>query len=335
MENKNINLGIIGLGQVAQTIHLPIWMKMQNVTVKGLFDTNKSHAKALADKVGADAYASSAAMLTDPAIDAVHICTPTHTHMKYALEAIEAGKHVLIERPIAKNLEETLAIYDAWKKSGLVVMVGMNQRFRPDAMILKSFIENGELGDIYYIRSGWNKPIRDAHSWRLKKGQSGGGVLMDLGIIMVDLALWMTNFPKIESVSAMTFHHNIDSVEDTAIFQSRFEGGMMNVECSWSPMAESDDQWLRIFGTKGSAKLYPFNIHKMMHGNLVDITPTTADTDKANFRKSYENELRHFIGAVRKLHPATCTPADAVERMKLIDSCYLSAKQEKELKVIS
>lgn len=98
-------------------------------------------------------------------------------------------------------------------------------------------------------------------------------------------------------------------------------------------MVESDDQWLRLVGTEGSARLFPFKIHKNMHDNLVDITPHTSDSEKINYKKSYENELRHFIGAVRGIHPATCTPADAVERMLLIDAFYQSAKQGKEIAV--
>ncbi|NUQ80722.1 MAG: Gfo/Idh/MocA family oxidoreductase [Bacteroidetes bacterium] len=332
-EQKQVNIAVIGLGQVAQLVHIPIWVKMPNVDVIGVYDTNKPRAKGIAEKLGAKVYGSTDALFNDPEIDAVHICTPTHTHTQYVLEALAAGKHALVERPIARNLQETLDIHQAAKKSDRVVMVGMNHRFRPDAMILKSFLDNHDLGDVYYIRAGWNKPIRDAHSWRLKKAQSGGGVLMDLGIIMVDLALWLTNFPKIESVSAITFHHNVDTVEDTAIFQARFKGGIISIDCSWSPMVESDDQWLRLVGTEGSARLFPFKIHKNMHDNLVDITPHTSDSEKINYKKSYENELRHFIGAVRGIHPATCTPADAVERMLLIDAFYQSAKQGKEIAV--
>ncbi len=332
-EQQIIKIGIIGLGQIAQTIHIPLWSKMSNAEIAAVYDPDKDRAKAIAEKLKAKVYNSVDALLADEEIDAVHICSPTHTHMKYTLESLEANKHVLVEKPIARNFEESQKIFDVWKKTDRVVMVGMNQRFRQDAMILKTFLDNKDLGDIYYIRAGWNKPIRDAHSWRLKKSQSGGGVLLDLGILMIDLSLWLTNFPKIKSVSAMTFHHNIDSVEDTCIFQAFFDGGVIHIENSWSPILDSDEQWMRVYGTEGSAKMNPFNIHKMMHGNLVDITPRGVENDKNMYKKSYENELKHFIGAVRKLHPATCTPKDSIDRMKLIDAIYLSAKTGKEVKI--
>lgn len=332
-ESKNVKIGIIGLGQIAQTIHIPLWVKLPHAEIAGVYDPDKGRSKSIAEKYKAKHYASVDAILNDPEIDAVHICSPTHTHMKYTIDALEANKHVLVEKPIGRNLEEAQKVYEAWKKTDRVVMVGMNQRFRQDAMILKTFLENKDLGEIYYIRAGWNKPIRDAHSWRLKKSHSGGGVLLDLGILMIDLALWLTNFPKLKTVSAVSFNHNIDSVEDTIIFQATFNGGVIHIENSWSPNLDADEQWLRVYGTEGSAKMNPFNIHKMMHGNLVDITPRGVENEKNMYKKSYESELKHFIGAVRQLHPATCTPKDSLDRMKLIDAVYQSAKSRSEVKI--
>lgn len=334
-DGKKINIGIIGLGQIAQTIHLPLWAKFPNAELVAVYDTEKTRAKSIAEKYKAKFYSSVDALLADPSIDAVHICSPTHTHMKYTVDAVEANKHVLVEKPVARNYEESQKVYDAWKKNDRVVMIGMNQRFRQDAMILKSFLDNNDLGEIYYIRAGWNKPIRDAQSWRLKKSQSGGGVLLDLGILMIDLTLWLMNFPKIKMVSAVSFNHNIDTVEDTIIFQATFNGGVIHIENSWSPNLDADEQWLRVYGTEGSAKMNPFNIHKMMHGNLVDITPRGIDTDKNMYKKSYESELKHFMGAVRGLHPASCTPKDSLDRMKLIDAVYQSAKSGREVKIES
>lgn len=327
-----LKIGVIGLGQIAQTIHIPLWDKMPGAIVGAVHDPDKSRARAIGEKMKCKVYKEVGELLNDPDLDAVHICSPTHTHKQYTLDALAAKKHVLVEKPIGRSAEEAVEIFAEWKKTNLVVMVGMNQRFRPDSMILKSFIENQDLGDIFYIKSGWNKPIRDAHSWRLKKNQSGGGVLLDLGIMMLDLSLWLVGFPKLISVSATTFNHNIETVEDSVIVSANYAGGVITAEASWSPMVENDEQFLRVMGTSGSARLFPFKIHKMMHENLVDITPSSIGTEKHLYKRSYENELRHFIGAVRNLHKATCTPKDAVERMKLIDAIYLSAKTGKEIR---
>src|SRR5437764_1057025 len=158
---EKVKLALIGCGNVGQVVHLPILKKMPDVEVAAVVDPDERKAKAVALRYGIpQTFKTIEAMLQSPIgseIQAVDICTSTDQHKNAAIAALEAGKDALVEKPIARTLKEAREIAEAAKKYGRKLMVGMNNRFRPDTLILKSFIENGELGKIFYIKSGWLK----------------------------------------------------------------------------------------------------------------------------------------------------------------------------------
>jgi predicted dehydrogenase len=271
-------------------------------------------------------------MLLSEEIDAVDICTTTNAHKEVALACLEAKKDIFIEKPIARKYLEAVAIADAAKKSKKKVMVGMNNRFRPDTMILRSFIENNDLGKIFYVKGGWLKKLTDQSTWMGHKDKSGGGVFLDLGIVMLDLALWMTGYPDVQRVNAANYSHTTPGVEDSAaVFLFLKNGATITIEVSWSFYIEHELFYCNIYGEKGSAKLNPLKIHREMHGSIVNVTPGKVDDTQNLFRRSYENELKHFIGAVRGLHPVISTADEAVQRMRIVDAIYKSAAKGKEI----
>ena len=156
-------------------------------------------------------------MLEKSDIDAVIIATPTSTHKDVAIDCLKAGKDVLIEKPIARTYHEAKQIVDAAKKNKKKLMVGMNLSYRPDAMLLRSFINSDEIGEPFYVKCGWIRKQSSSEKWFTKKDESGGGVIIDLGIHILDLALWLLDYPEISSVSSQNFHHNTKNVEDTSI----------------------------------------------------------------------------------------------------------------------
>jgi len=211
-------------------------------------------------------------------------------------------------------------------------MVGMNNRFRPDTMILKSFIEKGELGKVFYTKSGWLRKLSNDNRWMTQKDKSGGGVFYDLGIVMLDLVLWMMGFAPVERVSAKMYMHKTKSVEDTCIvFLEMKYGTSVVIELSWALQAAQDFFYCEFFGSEGSAMINPLRIHKQLHGNLVNVTPAKAETPFNLYKKSYENELKHFVGAARGLHAVISTGDEAIQRMKVVEAIYLSAQKGKEI----
>src|SRR5579862_299623 len=224
MEKQHI--GIIGLGWVAQVFHLPLLTSFKDVAVTAVCDRNKGQARAIAEKFNIPAYYDDyEQMLKNGDFEAVIVCTSTDAHLPVGRAVLESGKDVFIEKPLARLYQESVDLAELAKTQKRKLMVGMNNRFRPDTMILKSFIEKGELGKIFYCKAGWFKRTPSNDHWLTKKDYSGGGVLVDLGIVMLDLSLWMLGFPSVDRVQASTFRHKTKSVEDTALLMIHAKQG--------------------------------------------------------------------------------------------------------------
>jgi len=333
---ESINLGVVGLGWIAQVVHLPILTRLPDAKVVAVCDKARDRARLISDKFNvAHHYTDIDDLLARDDISAVLICTPTDQHKAGVLKALQAGKDVLVEKPVAPTYKETLEIEEAARKSKKRLMVGMNQRFRPDAMILKSFVEGRELGEIFYTRIAWLRKRNNDAGWVTQKAKAGGGVLLDLGIAMIDLAFWVMGFPKPARVRASHFHHTTRDVEDTALLSiTTTSGSVMSVDVSWSMCMKDDVYSCHMFGTKGTATLSPLSIVKPLHGNLVNVAPTKMDPPERLFRRSYENEIRHFLAAVRGVHPVLSTVSEAAQKMLIIDAAYKSARLGKEVAIV-
>lgn len=330
---ETVRIGIVGLGWVAQVFHLPILSRFQDVRLTAVCDRNTARARMIAERFDIPVfYTDHEQMLAKEQLDAVIVCTSTDAHRPVALAAIQAGKDVFIEKPIARLRKEAEEVAEAAKSAKRVLMVGMNNRFRPDTITLKSFIEKGELGKVFYCKAGWFKQSSSNKSWITRKELAGGGVMLDLGIVMLDLSLWMLGFPAVGRVSAATFHHSTKNVEDSAVVFVSLKGGVsLMIETSWSFNSLTDFFYCDLYGTEGSATINPLRINKHLHGSLVNVTPAKIETPANLHKKSYENELRHFVGAVRGLHPVVSTGEEAVKRMAIVEAIYQSAKKGKEI----
>lgn len=330
---EKTKVAVIGLGGIAQLVHLPILSKLMNVQISAIADIKKNQLNSVGDKFKIEKrYTDHKEMLDKEEIEAVIIATPTNTHLEIALDCLRANKHILIEKPIARNVSEAKQINAASKKYKKQVMVGMNLRYRPDAMLMKSLVISGELGDIFYIRCGWLRKQSNEQKWFINKSQSGGGVIIDLGILILDLALWILNDKKMKSVSVQKFNHNTKDVEDSAIGFVRFDDDrVISFEVSWGLHSEWDKFHLAAFGTEGTAHLNPLRAYKRMESSHIDYTVASQANQTNLFKKSYENELKHFIGVVRENTPVISTGDDAVTLMKLLEALYKSAKHKKEI----
>jgi len=333
---EKARIGIVGLGSIAQTIHLPILSKFPDVEVVAVCDIDRAKAQFVADKFKVRRYYNNfEKMLTiEQDLDGIDICTPTRFHKDMAVAALGEKNNVLVEKPLARTTIEAEEIAAAAKKYRQTLMVGMNNRFRPDAMILKSFIEDKALGKLFYTKAGWFKKLNAESAWLTKKTQSGGGVVLDLGIVMLDLAFWMMGYPEVKAVIATNYSHHTKDVEDSSVaFLKMKNGSTLTIEASWSFESTSDFFYCDCFGTDGSGSLNPFRIIKRMHDNLVNVAPASIETPQSLYRKSYENELKHWIGSLRGLHSIISDGDEAVQRMKVLDLIYKSAKRGKAVAI--
>ena len=330
---EKLRVGIVGLGWVSQLFHLPILKKFEDVEIVAVCDKEKSRAKMIAERFGiAHHYQDHQQMLAKEDLQAIDVCTTTDSHLSVTIDSLQAGKDVFVEKPIARRYAEAVQMAEAAKEHKRKLMVGMNNRFRPDTMILRGFIEKSELGKIFYAKAGWLKKLSDNNQWITQKEKSGGGVLIDLGIVMLDLVLWMLGFPEVRRVSSKMYLHKTKRVEDSClVFIEIKYGPTVILEVSWSLQSHTDYFYCDFFGSEGSAMINPLRINKQLHGNLVNMTPAKVETPQNMYKKSYENELKHFVGAARGLHPVISTGDEAVQRMKIVDAIYRSAKKGKEI----
>ena len=328
-----LRIGVVGLGWVSQVFHLPILSRFEDAEIVAVCDRDKSRARMIAERFGFSRhYSDYQQMLEKEDLAAIDVCTTTDAHLPITLAALQAGKDVFVEKPIARRYSEAIQMAEAAKAAKRNLMVGMNNRFRPDTMILKSFIEKGELGKIFYAKAGWLKKLSTGNPWITQKDKSGGGVFLDLGIVMLDMVLWMLGFPPVERVTAKMYMHKTKSVEDSCVvFIEMKYGTSIVLEVSWSFQAAEDYFFCDFFGSEGSAKINPLRIHKQLHGSLVNVTPAKLETPANLYKRSYENELKHFVGAARGLHQVISTGDEAVQRMKIVDAIYLSAQKGKEI----
>ncbi len=330
---KETKIGIIGLGGVAQLIHLPILSKLKNVKINAVAEINKNRLKTVAGNFNIpNKFTDYKKMLEEVELDAVIVATPTKSHSEIAIEAMKQGKDVLIEKPIAINYEEAKRVDDAARKYKRKAIVGMNFRYRPDAMLLKSLINSGEIGTPFYVRCGWTRKQSSTEKWIQRRKEAGGGVLFDLGIVLLDLGIWLIDYPPIKSVSAQTFSHKVKGVEDSAVGFIRFKNSaVLNFEVSWSLHSEKDSFNLTVFGTEGTGHLNPFRAYKKIESTRIDYTPASSANPKNLFKKSYENELKYFISVIQGSSNILSSSAEALTRMKLLEALYESAQKHSEV----
>ena len=330
---EKIRVVVAGLGGIAQITHLPLLSKMEDVEIAAVCDVDKSKAKNVADKYNIKSYYNNIDdLLSNVKADCLILATPTGMHKEVAVKGLEKGLNVRVEKPLSRTYAEALEIVDAAKKHKKYLMVGMNNRFRPDIMMQESFIAAKELGEIFYIKTGFLKKRSTVENWSVKKEESGGGVFMDLGIVLLDISLWLLKFPKVKSVTAVNYYHSFKTVEDSSFVLLRFaNNATVTIETSWTLLREDDIFYCNVYGTEGSSGINPLKIHKRIRGTLVNITPLKIEKPANIFKRSYEYELKHFINTVRNSSEPVSSGIDALERMKIVDAVYKSAKSGKEI----
>ena len=330
-------IGLIGVGAIAQVNHLPALARMKDVEIFAVCDDDPEKARVVAERFKVPhAFSDYEKLLRLKEVDAVIISTPNHLHAPMTLAALDYGKHVLCEKPPARNASEAQMMADAAKRSGKTLMYAMNNRFRAEAQILRRFIERRELGDIFYAKTGWlrYRTERGGPEWYTNKRSAGGGVLMDLGVQMLDLSIWLLGNPQVASVTATKYVRDPrQDVEDTLAAMLILESGAsLTLEVSWALLLEKNFSYLNLYGTEGAALLHPFRVHREMGGKLKDVTPS-LDSARNLYKQSYELELEHFLRCITQGERPQASPEEGLQIMRIIDAIYQSAEARREVRL--
>jgi len=173
---NKLKVGLIGCGHIAQTVHLKILARLPGVELVALAETDpgrREKARLLAP--GAIAYADYREVLDMPEVEAVVICLPNALHAEAGVRALERGKHIYLEKPIAINLSEARDVVKAWKRAGVVGMMGFNYRFNALCQAAREHIRSGRLGELVGVRSALSTPVRPLPDWKKARRSGGGG----------------------------------------------------------------------------------------------------------------------------------------------------------------
>jgi predicted dehydrogenase len=329
-----VEVGVVGCGAIAQLVHIPLLIEKEGVEIAAVCDDNLPKAKLVAERFEiASVYDSFDALLEHKGLDAVLVCTPNHLHAEHTEAALKAGKNVLCERPLGVSREQVVNTLAVAEETGRALMVANNHRFRPDAWALRRFISAGELGEIYHIYSSWQRRRSRRpriSEWRLSP-QSGGGVLMDLGVTNIDACLWLLDYPMPERLTAYLLDRDEDGVDDSAVVLMRLEGNLtFSVEVSWDLAAIKDRHTLLALGELGTGSLSPFVVQRETDGKVIDVTPRLAPGTENLYTASYRRELDYFFGVVRGEREEPL-PTEQEKLMGIVDACYRSSNEGREI----
>jgi predicted dehydrogenase len=334
MSNGRVRFGVIGAGAIAQLAHLPVLSKMRGAELVALCDNDGPKARALADRFGIpDVFTDIDELLEFDELDAVVVATPNHLHEPHVLSALAAGLDVLCERPLATSAKGVDRILNAASKAGRKVVVANNHRFRSDVQALDRFLRGGELGKLQGVRTGWYQPRGSIEGWRLRRNEAGGGVLLDHGLMLLDLASWLLDFPDVARVTAhMERGRGANAVDEAMLVTVGFDGGLtLTLDLNRAYVGTEERWWFEVLAARGSARLAPLRVVKELNGRPVDVSPSGASARDSAFVQSYRAELAHFLSVVRGDSPYEA-PADQARVHRLLEMIYKAADDEKEIR---
>lgn len=330
-----VRIAVVGAGAIAQLAHLPVLSKLRGAQLVALCDNDRAKARALADRFSIpDVFTDIDDLLDYDELDAVVVASPSHLHEPQVLQLLAAGVDVMCERPLSlasKGIERILA---AAARGNRKVFVANNHRFRSDVQALARFLSGGELGKLSGVRAGAYHPRGKIEGWRLRRQEAGGGALFEQGFPLVDLAMWLADFPVPERVWChIDRARGVNAVEESAVLAVECANNIsFTFDVSWSYVGTDERWWFETLSSRGSARLAPLRVAKELNGKPVDVSPTGAAARESAFIQSYRAELTHFVSVLRG-EVEYEAPTDQVIVHRLLEAAYKSAEERKEVRL--
>jgi len=345
-----MNVAVFGVGEIGLD-HIASFQKHPAARVVALADTSEERARAAADQFGVAHVATDyRELLRRPEIDIVSIALPTWLHAPASLDALRAGKHVMLDKPMATNARDAARIMAQARRRQLHLMVGQNQRFTPAAQAVRQLVADGRLGDVYHARAVWQRRsgIPRIGSWFTQQRFAGGGCTYDIGVHVLDLALHLIDDFEPAAVSGQTFakfgprglgdgtwgKSEIDparpfDVDDFCVALLKLKSGRtVQLEVSWAAAMEQPDiNGVQLFGTEGGASTNPLRFYRAGQAGY-EVIQVPGRTDLVP-----ENRMAHFVDVVLGRAKPYVLPAQSLVVQKILDGIYRSARTGREVRL--
>ncbi len=349
---NRVRIGVIGTGQIGKH-HLERYRSVPNAEIVAVADINEAEAQRVATNFNVPSvYTDYHELLKRSDIDAVDVCLHNNLHRPVTVAALEAGKHVYCEKPMAGTYADAKLMYDTAQRTGRKLSIQFFSLFQKETRAAKIMIEDGVLGEVYHIRStGFRRrgrPYVDGYGTAnfVQKKHSSGGALYDMGVYHIAQVLYLTGNPTVQRITGKTYQKvgmdaqrqqisNYD-VEELGLGFIRFENDVtLDIIEAWA-VHMNDFEGSSIFGTQGGVRLSPFGYYHNV-GNL-DLNSST-DLDLAFFRwdtlhqngDAYESSQHHWVAALQERVPLLPTAEVALNTMLISEGIYLSDKLGREV----
>jgi predicted dehydrogenase len=342
-QNQKLRVGVIGLGM--GRAHIQAYKADPTCEVVALCDVQESRLIKVAGEFGiARTFTDTEALFASGELDVVSVATPNRFHAPLTIRALDAGVHVLCEKPMAMNAGEAKQMLDAAARNKRKLAIHFNHRMNPAVQWIGRAAQAGELGELYFARTFWHRrrgiPARPSF---LSMENAGGGALIDLGVHMMDQTLFILGHPKVTSVTAQVYtkfdkvdvpHIPMD-VDDFAVAFVRFDNGAtMEMEISWASHHDHPEEFaVQVYGTDGGARrvtrdyqLVEASISSRRHGAMVTTRMDKAPSDVV----SVQSDL---LAAIREDREPVCSGHHGYVAMQILDAIYESSRTGREVMV--
>ena len=342
-----LNIGIIGCGKIAQVRHIPEYEANPSARLAGFFDLNAERAAKIAEEQGGRAYDSYQALLADPAIDAVSVCSANSSHAQIAIAALLAGKHVLCEKPMATTLEDCEKMQAAAEKSGKYLMIDQNQRLAKAHTEARRMVQSGLIGKVLTFRTTFGHGGPETWSvdagrdvWFFDRSKAVMGAMADLGVHKTDLIQYLLSDVVAEATAKLATLDKKDSsgapigVDDNAICIYRMKSGALGtMTASWTHYGAEDNSTI-LYGTKGILRIYDDPAHAIVHV-APDGTRKEYDVEaiQTNDNQTASGVIDEFVDCVTNGHAPAISGASVLPAMRAVFACIDSSRTGRSILV--
>ncbi len=329
---NRVGFAVVGLGAIAQSSVLPCFARSKKAALAGLVGRDKKQAGRLARKYKVHAFYGAneySACLANPEIAAVYVATPPGEHAKLTIQAADAGKHVLCEKPLAARLEQSAQMVEACRRNGVLLMTAYRKHFEPSCLFLKELVQNGDLGRIDVIHTAFSELHSPGVSlpWLLDSNMAGGGPLTDLGVYCVNTTRWLLDEDP-ASVTARAWAHDTVrfwDVEEGISFRLQFPSGtVVQGSSSYGAVLSS---LVFVQGMKGWVSLtpaFPFDEERRLTGKI------GKRWIERRFRiiDEFRLEVDAFASAIRNKRNIEADGVQGHRDMIILNAIYESARKQ-------